>query len=138
MEFKKKLKIRLYLAVGYIVLGVLMIVFANIWGADNSSIWGIGLGIAVCGVARLRGYFLITKNEETIRARQIAENDERNIMIASKAKSVAFYVYIMASCITMLVLTALDKTALAVPLSISVYSLIFIYFVSYFIIRKLH
>lgn len=138
MDFKKKLKIRLWLSVSYILIGIAVIVFANIFEADNSGLWGIGLGLAVCGVARLRQYFLITKNEETIRKQQIAESDERNIAISNKAKSIAFGVYVMATCIAIIVLSIMKQTALTALLGYTVCFLLVVYWISYLIIRKLH
>lgn len=136
MEFKKKLRIRLYSAIGCVVIGVLMIIISNFTQSDNSFLSSFGLIFAVCGVARIRLYFLITKNDETIEKRRIAESDERNIAISNKAKNIAFSVYIIITCIAVIVLQFLNKQELVTILSTSICVLVFVYWISYWIINK--
>ncbi|MEE0264181.1 MAG: hypothetical protein UD936_00990 [Acutalibacteraceae bacterium] len=136
MDFKKKLKIRLFLAIGYIILGLAMIVIFNIIKTENTFLSSFGLALTVVGIAKTRNYFLITKNEETLKKQQIAENDERNIAIANKAKSVSFVIYIIIVCSSVTVLYLLNHTALANILSASVCVLVMIYWISYWIINK--
>ena len=136
MEFKKKLKIRLYSAIGCVVIGVLMIIISNLIQSDNSFLSSFGLIFAVCGVARIRRYFLITKNEETIEKQRIVESDERNIAISNKAKNIAFSVYIIVTCIAVIALQFLNKQELVTILSTSICFLVFTYWISYWIINK--
>ena len=93
MDYKEKLKKRLYIAIIYTALGVMMIVGANITQTDNHFISSFGLGLVICGIIRIRNYIIITKNEETIQKQRIAENDERNIAIMHRARSITFFVY---------------------------------------------
>lgn len=136
MNFKKKLKIRLFVAISYVILGIAMIVVFNIIKTDNSFFSSFGFALTIIGIARIRNYFLITKDEETITKRQIAENDERNISIANKAKSVAFLAYILVVCTSITILYALNKTQLAFILSGTVCFLLLVYWISYWIISK--
>ncbi len=136
MDFKKKLKIRLFVAISYVILGIAMIVVFNIIKTDNGFFSSFGFALTVIGIARIRNYFLITKDEETITKKQIAENDERNISIANKAKSVAFIAYILVVCTSITVLYALNKTQLAFILSGTVCFLLLVYWISYWIISK--
>ena len=136
MDFKKKLKIRLFVAISYLILGIAMIVVFNIIKTENNFFSSLGFALTVIGIARIRNYFLITKDEETITKRQIAENDERNISIANKAKSVAFLAYILVVCTSITILYALNKTQLAFILSGTVCFLLLVYWISYWIISK--
>ncbi len=136
MDFKKKLKIRLFVAISYIILGVAMIAVFNIIKTENNFLSSFGFALVVIGIVRIRNYFLITKDEETIIKRQIAENDERNISIANKAKSISFYFYIIITSVLVIILQLLNKTQLAVILSGTVCVLILIYWISYWIINK--
>lgn len=136
MDFKKKLKIRLFVAISYVILGIAMIVIFNIIKTENNFLSSFGFALTVIGIARIRNYFLITKNEETITKRQIAENDERNISIANKAKSVAFLAYILVVCTSIIVLYLFNKTQLAFILSGTVCFLLLVYWISYWIISK--
>ena len=138
MDFKKKLKIRLWVAITYILLGVAMIVVGLVVGSKNDILSSFGFAIALIGCVRLRNYFLITKDEERIKAQEIAEKDERNIAIADKAKSFAFTTFVLLACIAVIVLHLLKKTQWALVLSSGVCVLLVLYWVGYYIIRKKH
>lgn len=136
MDFRKKLKIRLFLAIGYIVIGLAMLVVFNIIKTENEFLSSFGFALIVVGIVRIRNYMRITKNEETIIKRQIAETDERNISIANRAKSVSFIVYVIFASVSVIILQLLNKTQLAVILSATVSVLVLIYWVSYWIISR--
>lgn len=136
MNFKKKLKIRLYCGIGFTLLGIAIIVISNLIRPANDVLSMFGLCMSVVGIARIRHYFLITKNEETIQKREIAESDERNVYVATKARSIAFYIYIVAVSLAVIVLHILGKQEIAVFLSYTVCLLITIYWITYFIVRK--
>lgn len=134
MDFKKKLKIRLFFAIGYIALGLIMIALFNIIKTENTFLSSFGFALIIVGIAKVRNYFLITKNDETLKKQQIAENDERNISIANKAKSISFIIYIILVCVSIIVLNLLNQVELATILSVCV--LVLIYWISYWIISK--
>lgn len=136
MDFKKKLKIRLFFAIGYIALGLIMIALFNIIKTENTFLSSFGFALIIVGIAKMRNYFLITKNDETLKKQQIAENDERNISIANKAKSISFIIYIILVCVSIIVLNLLNQVELATILSVSVCVLVLIYWISYWIISK--
>ena len=136
MDFKKKLKVRRITAIIFMVLGVLLIAVAAITKTDNTFIPSYGLGIAVIGVARLRQLSRITKNEESEKKREIAETDERNILIAQKAKSMAFFLYIILTGIAVIVLSFLKMQETAALVSYPAMLLIVLYWISYLIYQK--
>lgn len=136
MEFKKKLKIRLWVAISYIVLGIAMATVAIVSKTENQFISSFGLALTVMGIARVRNYFLITKNEDTLRKREIAETDERNVSITNKARSAAFTVYILLAGVFVIVMRLLDKIEISVWVSYSVALLVFIYWICYIIYQK--
>lgn len=136
MNFKKKLKIRLYCGIGFTLLGIAIIVISNLIRPTNDLLSTFGLCVAVVGIARIRHYFLITKNEESIQKQEIAESDERNVYLSNKARSIAFYIYVLAVSLAVIVFHILGKTEIAVLLSYTVCLLIAIYWLAYFIIRK--
>lgn len=136
MDFRKKLKIRLSVAIGYIILGLAMIVAFNIIKTENNFLSSFGFALTVIGIVHIRKYIMITKNEETITKRQIAETDERNISIANKAKSISFIIYVILACVSVIVLELFNKTQLAMILSGTICVLILIYWISYWIISK--
>ena len=136
MDFRKKLTIRLYVAIGYIALGIILIATYALLKSDNDFLTSYGLALIVIGIVRIRQYFAITKNEETLRKQQIKESDERNIAIASKAKSISFYVCILLACVAIIVLEILGRPEISVILSASVCVMLVIYYVTYWIVRK--
>ena len=136
MDFKKKLKIRLFIAISYIILGVFMTITFNIIKTESSFLSSFGFALIIIGIARTRNYFLITKNEETIKKQQILETDERNIAISNKAKSISFFVYLIFSCVSVILFEILNKTEIATIISGTVSIMLLIYWVSYFIISK--
>ena len=136
MDFRKKLTIRLYVAIGYIALGIILIATYALLKSDNDFLTSYGLALIVIGIVRIRQYFAIMKNEETLRKQQIKESDERNIAIASKAKSISFYVCILLACVAIIVLEILDRPEISAILSVSVCLMLVIYYVTYWIVRK--
>ena len=136
MNFKKKLRTRLYIAISYIVLGVALIATAFITKMENEYFSSLGFAFAVIGIARVKQYFLISKNDETIKKQEIRETDERNISISNKAKSFSFSLYIMLCCIAIIILQILGKSDLVNILGLTVCALLIFYWISYFIIRK--
>jgi purine-cytosine permease-like protein len=136
MDFRRKLKIRLYVAIAYVILGIALIVTFNIIKTENDFLSSFGLALVVIGVVHIRRYFLITKNEETIKRRQIAETDERNIAIADKAKSIAFIVYVVLAAVAIIVLELLEYSLLSIVLSLTIGLLVAVYWIAYWTMYK--
>ena len=136
MDFKKRLRQRLYMAIIYTVIGVALIIGAVVMKTDNVVISSFGCVFTVIGIARIRNYFIITKNEENLQKQRIAENDERNISIVNKARSLAFTIYGLISGVAIFVLSLLNMNETAQILAYSLCTLLIIYLVSYWVIRK--
>ncbi len=136
MNFKKKLKVRLWVAVCYIVLGIAMTAVAAVSKTENQFISAFGLALTVMGIARVRNYCLITKNEDTLRKREIAETDERNVSIINKARSTAFTMYILLAGLFVIAMGLLDKIEISTWVSYSVALLVLIYWICYLIYQK--
>lgn len=136
MDFKKKLKTRLHIAVIYTALGIMITAGAIITKTDNVFLSSFGFPLAMIGIIRIRNYFMITKSEETIKKQEIAETDERNLAIMHKARSIAFITYIMISCAALIILLLFDMQYEARLISYSICLLLIIYWIAYFIVRK--
>lgn len=136
MEYEKKLKKRLYLAISYIVIGVLLLLLCAGRIIENEFMSSFGVVLVVMGVARIRQYRRITKDEESIRRQRIAESDERNLAIWNKARSLTFGIYIALAGIAVIVLEMIDRHDLANPVALSVCALVFIYWICYLIVRR--
>ena len=65
MDYKKKLRSRLNVAITYIVLGVMFIVGTFITKTENDFISTFGFMMILMGLVRIRNYRIITKDEDT-------------------------------------------------------------------------
>ncbi|MBR4881748.1 MAG: hypothetical protein IKU19_07425, partial [Clostridia bacterium] len=106
MDFKKRMKIRLWTNIIYIVLGVAMLAVGLITKTDNEFVSSFGLTLTVVGLALIKKN--IITSEEKLKRREIAENDERNIAIVHKARSWAFSFYVILGCLAVIVLSLLS------------------------------
>ena len=136
MDYKKKLRSRLNIAITYIVLGVIFIVGTFITKTENDFISTFGFMMILMGLVRIRNYRIITKDEDTIRKQQIIETDERNISIVHKAKSGAFPAYTFILGAAVIVLSFIGMHEVAKWVAYSVCLLVVIYWICYFIYQK--
>ena len=134
MDFKKRMKIRLWTNIIYIILGVAMIAVGLITKTDNEFVSSFGVTLAVVGLALIKKN--IITSEEKLKRREIAENDERNIAIVHKARSWAFSFYVILGCLAVIVLSLLSLQDIASWIGVGMFSLIAIYWICYFIVRK--
>ncbi|WP_108831208.1 hypothetical protein [Aedoeadaptatus coli] len=114
---------------------VLLGVFGHKYGAekplDAMYYLLIGMGCGVFGhfAGNIISYFSTKDNEALRRQIEIEKNDERNIVIAEKAKSKAYdlMIYLFAAMLIMFSLMGVDKLQIviivAVYLSIQLYGL---------------
>ncbi len=136
MDYKQKLKSRLYVAIIYIALGIMMIVGTFATTPDNDFISSFGFALVAMGIVRVRNYYMITRNEETIRKQQIAETDERNLLILHKAKSAAFSIYTLLSGTAVIILSLFNMHEAAKWIAYSVLLLVVIYWICYWVYQK--
>lgn len=136
MDFYRKLKIRLYIAVIYMAIGIMMIAGEIIIKTENSFMSSFGFALVVISAARIRKYFLITRSDVTIRKQEIAETDERNLSIQNKAKSTSFSIYALVSSLAVIALSIFNLHDIAEGIACSVCILIMIYWICYWVYQK--
>ena len=136
MDYRKKLKVRTWVALTYIILGIAAMAAAIIAKTDNDFVSALGFALIIMGVARLRNHRRITKSEETIKHQEIAETDERNLLIIRNARSTAFIIYLLLTAVAVIVLSLLKFKEAASFISLSMFSLVVIYWICYFVYRK--
>ena len=134
MDYRKKLKTRLYTAITMIAAGIIFTVFSIFSEADMASTFGAVF--LVMGIARVVQYRRLLNDPEEMRRREIVEHDERNIMLWTKARSLAFAVYIIAMGIAVIVLQMMEMAQAANIVSLCMMGFIVIYWVCYYIIVK--
>ena len=136
MDYKNKLKTRLYYGIICIVLGAIMIIGVTATKSENEYISAFGFAVAMVGVARIIQYLKITKNEESIKKQKINETDERNLSIIQKAKSATFSIYILISSTVVIITALMDMPDVAKWIGYSQFVLVIIYWICYFIYQK--
>lgn len=136
MDFKKRMKQRLYVAISYIVLGMIFLMVAIFSKTDNYFIQAFSIALLLMGISRIFSYRRIMLNEKVLRQRELAETDERNKMMAERARSWAFSFSIMIAGIAVIVLSLLGYHDLALPLSWFVCLMTLLYWICWNIIRK--
>lgn len=134
MKFAKKLKLRLYMAIVFLAAGLGLILFGNLQGVEMATSFGAML--LVLGIARIVQYRRIHRTPETFEARQVKEEDERNVMLWTKARALAFSVYIIAAALGVIVLYLMEMDLVARTLALSLFGFVLIYWVCYFIISQ--
>jgi len=134
VDYRKKLKTRLYTAITMIAAGIIFTVFSIFSEADMASTFGAVF--LVMGIARVVQYRRLLNDPEEMRRREIVEHDERNIMLWTKARSLAFAVYIIAMGIAVIVLQMMEMAQAANIVSLCMMGFIVIYWVCYYIIVK--
>lgn len=136
MEFKKKLKQRLYIAIAYIVLGLILITADVVSHLDNYFFFSFGVALLVMGILRIFRHRKVTSDEKTIRQQELAETDERNLMMSERARSWAFSFSILLAGLTVIVLSLLGYHDLALPFAWFVCGMTVLYWICWNIIRK--
>ena len=134
MDYKKKLKIRLNTAIIMISTGIIFTVFSIFADLEMASTFGAVF--LVMGIARVVQYKRLLNDPEEMRRREIVETDERNVMLWTKARSLAFAVYIIAMGIAVIALQLMEMSQAANIVSWCMMGFIIIYWICYFIIVK--
>ena len=136
MEFKKKLKQRLYIAVSYIVIGLVLITADALNQFENTFFFSFGAALLIMGILRLIRHRKVTRDEAAIRKQEIAESDERIRMLNERAKSWAFSYTILTAGIVVIVLSLMGKQDAAQPFAWLVCGQVALYWICWMILRK--
>lgn len=136
MDYRNKLKLRLYTAAVCAAIGIILILMSITGHIKNEIASSFGAMFVVIGAARILQYVRITKDEESLHRREIAEKDERNVMLWTKARSLTFTIYILLSAAAVVILYLLDMASAAKTVSYMLCALVFIYWVCYFFVSR--
>lgn len=136
MEYRKKLRKRLYYAISYLVLGLILNTVAFVTETGNPFLSAFGSGLFIIGIVRILRHIRLVKSNAAVKKQEIAETDERNLMLAEKARGWAFIFYIILAGIAVIVLSLLGLHDAAQPFAWSVCLLVFLYWLFYFILKR--
>ena len=136
MDFEKKLKLRLNTGIVYCVIGAILIVADIFLNFENYFISNYSITLLLLGILRIVQNKRITKSEKAMHKCEVAETDERNKMIAERAKSWAFSCSIFLAGIIVIVLSVLGYHDQAQPFGWFVCAMITLYWIFWLIARK--
>lgn len=136
MDFHKRMKQRLYVAVAYCILGPILIAAGTVNRFENYFISAFGFALLSMGILRLAQYRKITKTEQSMHRQEVAENDERRLFLSERAKIWTFSFSIMIAGIAVIVLSLLGYHEQAQPFSWFVCLMVAFYWVFYLIAEK--
>lgn len=135
-EYEKKIRLRSRIGLVYALIGAAIIVAANTVKTDSDIAYSFGAIFAAMGIARFVQYTRLLNNKIALEKREIAENDERNVMLVTKARSLAFTAYFILGgiAVPIMFLTGNRETGLYIAYSICAFAAV--YWVSYLIVRR--
>ena len=136
MDFKKKLKQRLFVHLIWSVLGLGMILYCFLTDTSNTYPFSLGIAFIVIGVIRTIQYKQTVSDEKALRQKEVAETDERNRTMSERAKSWAFSVSLFVAGDLAILLSLLGKHELALPFAWFVCGMTLLYWICWYIIRK--
>ncbi len=136
MDFKKKMKQRLYIAVSYIVAGLILLTVGLISGTDNYFFTAFGFTLPTMGILRIIQYRKITRDSQALRKQELEETDERNRMMAERARSWAFSLSMLGAGIVVIILSLLGRHEESLPFAWFVCGMTVLYWVCWTIIQK--
>jgi len=132
MNLNKKLL--LYIGIGLIGLGIF--VQALVKNFDDTFWNGFGITIFLVEVINIYRLLKYKNNENYAQKINIQNNDERNKFLSDKAKATAFYIYILIMGVGVLISGIYNYYEISQILAYSVCILVFLYWLSYLIIKK--
>ena len=136
MDFKKKMKVRLFISIAYCILGIALVAASAMNHFQNQFTISYGLALLVIGFLRIAQNRKITKDDKTMRHQELTEADERNKMLSDRAKSWTFSFSIISAGLIVIVLSVLGHHDQARPFSWFVCSMVGIYWIFRFIAGK--
>ena len=136
MDYKKKLKQRLYVNLGWAGIGALFILFWCIRQPENTYPISLGIAFVIMGVIRTIQYRQTVKDEQALRQKELAETDERNLMMNERAKSWAFSISVFIAGNLAIILSLLGKQDLALLFAWFLCGMTLLYWICWNIIRK--
>ena len=136
MEFKKKLRKRLYIAVSYLALGIVLNIAAAVTNSANPFLSSFGSCMIVMGLVRILRHVRLVRSDSAVKQQEIAETDERNLMIAERARAWAFSFTVFGAGVAVIVLSLLGYHNVALPFAWLVCGMILIYWICWHIIQR--
>lgn len=132
MKYEKKI----YLSFLWILLGFVLIICRAAGILQNDMWQGIGYGWLACGIVQTVKQIRYRKDKDYREKYDIAQCDERNKFISQKAWALAGYGFVLAAGAVAVICLCMGKRELASIASYGLCLIVFLYWISYVILRK--
>ena len=116
--------------------GAVLFIFAELMEVIDSFWGGMGIGFIVLSVLRLVQISRYKNNEEYAKKLTIANNDERNHFLNTKARATSLYYSILLEAILIIFLYIVDMSEVAQVITMVLCGQLIIYWVSYAFIKS--
>ena len=136
MEFKQKLKQRLWIAISYIVLGLILVIADAVNHFENYFFFSFGFALVIMGILRFIRHLKTMRDDQSLRKQELAESDERIRMIAERARSWVFSLSVTGAGILVIALNILGHHDAALPFAWYVCGMVVLYWICYSVIDK--
>ena len=136
MKYKNRMKMRTVTMTVYAVIGAALSVFSYIGIIENDFVRALGAALFLCGIIKAVRYTMIMKDPDKMDKIEIAEQDERNIMLYEKARSLAFAAFITMAGIAVIVLYILNQTLAGLIVAYTVCGYVLLYWICYMIVKR--
>lgn len=134
MDFKKKIKIRLYTYIAVLAFGIALCAVGYIKGSQPAA--NFGVPFIILGILQIFKHRHMSASKSAMQKREIEETDERNVMLWTKARSLSFTIYSLLTAIAIVVLYICGKDSAGQILSYSLCLLLLIYLICYFAMSR--
>lgn len=134
MDYDKLIKTRVRIYIAIMAAGVGFILLSLLGGPDIAS--SLGAVFLVTGIAKYVQYRRIARDSEKLHKQMVAEKDERNVMLWTKARSFAVSIYVVMMGVAIIILYLMDMTQPAEVISWCLLEYVIIYWVCYAIIKR--
>ncbi len=127
---------RIIISIFWIVLGAILFIL-SMQDIIDSTFWsGMGGGLFAIGIMQVIRQLRYRTDPEYKEAFDTEMSDERNKFIRSNAWAWAGYIYILIAAIATVVFYIIEKTELSHAAGLSVAIMVFLYWISYFILKQ--
>ncbi|WP_462406562.1 hypothetical protein [Gracilibacillus sp. Marseille-QA3620] len=119
-----------------LLVGTILYIFAELIGVIDNFWSGMGIGFVIVSVLRLVQIARYKNNDEYSKKITIKNNDERNQFLATKARSTTFYYSILLEAAAIIIFYIMDIPEIAQVISLVLCGQLFIYWISYFLLKS--
>lgn len=136
MEYKNRLKRRLFMGIAFLVIGIACGVVYVFKLAENAALLGLAIGFSGYGIARVIDYIRKTRDEEALNKSYVEEHDERNMMLSGQAKCTAFDLTAFVGAVLSIIFVAIGWEERGLIVGCIVCAMVFVYFLCYMIYTR--